>query len=94
MSISLLFPGQGAQYPGMGKDLYEQFSLAKEVYTMAGDITGKDVCGMSFTGTAEQLAQTENAQLCIFTHSMAIATVLRAGGAEVEAAAGFSLGEC
>lgn len=94
MSISLLFPGQGAQYPGMGKDLYEQFSLAKEVYTMAGDITGTDVCGMSFTGTAEQLAQTENAQLCIFTHSMAIATVLRAGGAEVEAAAGFSLGEC
>ena len=97
MKTAYVFAGQGAQYPGMGRDLYEKYPEAKAVFDAAGDRI-KQLC---FEGTAEQLKETENTQPCVYTMTMAAYEAFRAAlkasgeaeGAEPYAMAGFSLGE-
>ncbi len=72
MSKAYVFPGQGSQYAGMGRDLFENFAVAKEVYHKASQISGIDIAGISFEGTAQELAQTQFTQPAIFTHSWAL----------------------
>jgi [acyl-carrier-protein] S-malonyltransferase len=83
-----LFPGQGAQKPGMGRDLYEAFPAAKAVFDSAPDV--RDLC---FTGSEEDLKQTRNTQPAVFLTSMAADAALKSLGFVPSAAAGHSLGE-
>jgi [acyl-carrier-protein] S-malonyltransferase len=92
MSIAYIFPGQGSQQPGMGKEIYENFPEAAEVYNRAKAITGKDWAEISFEGDKETLSQTQNTQPCIFLNSIAILRALKSHS-RFEAAAGHSLGE-
>jgi len=88
-----LFSGQGAQYPGMGKDLHENFADARRIYECAGDIFGFDVAKTSFDGTPEELLKTDVSQPVIFTLSVAAYTVARELLGEPQGVAGHSLGE-
>ena len=87
------FPGQGAQAPGMGKDLYENSQAAKLVFEEASDGAGLDVAKLCFDSDKETLSRTENSQIAIFTHSMAALAALTEAGVTFKPAAGFSLGE-
>ena len=87
------FPGQGAQAPGMGKDLYENSKAARLVFEEASDGAGIDVAKLCFDSDKETLSRTENSQIAIFTHSMAALAALREAGVTFKAAAGFSLGK-
>ena len=87
------FPGQGAQAPGMGKDLYENSQAAKLVFEEASEGAGLDVKKLCFDSDKETLSRTENSQIAIFTHSMAALAALTEAGVTFKAAAGFSLGE-
>ena len=87
------FPGQGAQAPGMGKDLYENSQAAKLVFEEASEGAGLDVAKLCFDSDKETLSRTENSQIAIFTHSMAALAALTEAGVTFKAAAGFSLGE-
>ena len=69
--IAFIFPGQGAQSVGMGKDLYENFEAAKKVFDTANEILGKDIKTLCFEGPEEDLKQTVNTQPCIVTMSIA-----------------------
>ena len=90
--VALLFSGQGAQCPGMGKDLYENNAASREVFdrlaTRRGDI--KELC---FSSTKEELTVTSNTQPALFAVELAAAAALTAAGVKVDAVAGFSLGE-
>ena len=83
------FPGQGAQAPGMGKDLYENSKAARLVFEEASDGAGIDVAKLCFESDKETLSRTENSQIAIFTHSMAALAALRENGVAFKAAAGF-----
>ena len=87
-----VFPGQGAQFVGMGKDLYEQSALAKEYFEKANDILGYRITDLMFDGTPEDLKQTKVTQPAVFLHSVISALVL---GEEFkpDMVAGHSLGE-
>ena len=87
------FPGQGAQAPGMGRDLYENSQAAKLVFEEASEGAGLDVAKLCFDSDKETLSRTENSQIAIFTHSMAALAALAEAGVTFKAAAGFSLGE-
>ncbi|MCE5332759.1 MAG: ACP S-malonyltransferase [Bacteroidales bacterium] len=87
-----VFPGQGAQFVGMGKDLYEQSPLAKEYFEKANNILGFRITDLMFEGTSEDLKQTKVTQPAVFLHSVISALVL--GDAfKPEMVAGHSLGE-
>ena len=87
-----IFPGQGAQFSGMGLDLYENSPLAQEYFEKANDILGFSITDIMFEGTAEQLKETKVTQPAIFLHSVILAKVL--GDAfQPEMVAGHSLGE-
>jgi [acyl-carrier-protein] S-malonyltransferase len=94
MDVVLLFPGQGSQKPGMGKDLYDAFPPAREVFDEADEALGVSLSSLCFNGPAEELTLTHNAQPALLTHSAAVwaATRDRLTG-HVRAAAGHSLGE-
>ena len=93
-NVVLLFPGQGSQTPGMGKDLADRFPAAKEVFLAADAAVGAPLSQLSFEGPAEELTLTHNAQPALLTHGAALWAVLRDSiGSEVVAAAGHSLGE-
>ena len=87
-----LFPGQGAQFPGMGKDLYENSDLAKDLFEKANDILGFSITDVMFNGNAEDLQQTKVNQPSIFLHSVVLAKTLGTDF-KPEMVAGHSLGE-
>ena len=87
-----VFPGQGAQFVGMGKDLYDQSPLAKEYFEKANDILGYRITDLMFEGTPEDLKQTKVTQPAVFLHSVISALVL-GDDFKPEMTAGHSLGE-
>ncbi|MEN0053029.1 MAG: ACP S-malonyltransferase [Mucilaginibacter sp.] len=87
-----IFPGQGAQFPGMGKDLYEQSEKARELFEEANEILGFRITDVMFDGTADDLVQTNVTQPAIFLHSVILAAVL-GDDFKPEMVAGHSLGE-
>src|SRR3989304_3799669 len=90
-TIAFVFPGQGSQYVGMGKDLHEQSPSAKELFSRADAILNVPLSRLCFEGPEEELRQTKNTQPAIFLHSMALAMSYR--GPRGAMAAGHSLGE-
>lgn len=93
MKIGFLFPGQGAQSIGMGKDLYDEYEEYRNVYKKVEKITGVDVENITFNSSEEVLSQTKNTQICILTMSLAILELLKKENIEVIASSGLSLGE-
>lgn len=93
MKIAFVFPGQGSQHVGMGKEIYEKFPEAQEIFTTASDALGYDVTDLSFNGPVEELNKTFRTQPCILTTSIAIYRVLLSKGIKPSVVAGHSLGE-
>lgn len=92
--IAFLFPGQGAQAVGMGKDLYETYASAKSVFNTADSVLGKSVSGLCFEGPEDALKQTVNTQPCIVTTSIAALEALKSElDIKPDYTAGHSLGE-
>ncbi len=91
--IAFLFPGQGAQIVGMGKEVYEKYEQAKKIYDEVEKISGMPIKQICFEGPQEELNKTENTQIAIFTTSLAILEVLKSKGINAEIAVGLSLGE-
>ena len=93
MKLGFVFPGQGAQTVGMGKDLYENFEEVRKIYEKAKEVTGIDVANLTFESTEEELSQTKNTQIAILTMSLGILEVLKKNKIEADFLAGLSLGE-
>lgn len=93
MKIGFLFAGQGSQYIGMGKDLYEKYQEVGNVYKKIESITGIDIANISFNGPEKLLNKTQNTQLAIVTESIAIVEILRNNNITAVCSAGLSLGE-
>ncbi|MCR5650576.1 MAG: ACP S-malonyltransferase [Lachnospiraceae bacterium] len=89
---AFLFAGQGAQYPGMGKDFYESFDEVKELFDKA-ESKRPGTLKMMFEGSEEDLKRTENTQPCLFLADLAPALALQKNGIKPDVCAGFSLGE-
>lgn len=93
MKTAFLFPGQGTQTIGMGKDIYEKYKEAKDIYEKANEISGIDIKKMCFEGPEEILMKTENTQIALLTTSLAILEVIKSKGVSADIAVGLSLGE-
>jgi [acyl-carrier-protein] S-malonyltransferase len=93
VGLCFVFPGQGSQYVGMGKEIYENLSGAKEIFDSASDALGYEVARLCFEGPAEELNKTVRTQPCILTASTAILSALTARGLRPTVVAGHSLGE-
>jgi len=93
MKAGMLFPGQGSQFVGMGRDYYEAFPEARAVYQSANARLGFDITELSFSGDMEELTRTHNAQPAILLHSIAVLAVLESRGVSPSVVAGHSLGE-
>ncbi|MGI6586704.1 MAG: ACP S-malonyltransferase [Gracilibacteraceae bacterium] len=91
--IACIFPGQGAQYTGMGKELAERYREAMNIFDLASERLGIDMKKLCFEGDEEELKKTENTQPSILTVSIAMLEVLKLKGIEPHIAAGLSLGE-
>lgn len=90
--IAFVFSGQGDQFPGMGKDLYEKYPVAKNIYDLCDEIR-PNTSAQCFNGTEDELKETKNTQPCLFAMELAAASVLIEKGVAPDAVAGFSLGE-
>ncbi len=90
--IAFVFSGQGDQYPGMGKDLYEKYPVAKKIYDLCDGVR-PETSSQCFEGTEDELKETKNTQPCLFAMELAAASVLMEKGIAPDAVAGFSLGE-
>ncbi len=91
--ISFVFPGQGAQFVGMGKDFYDNFDIAKKLFDEADDALGYSIKKMCFEGSEEDLKLTANTQPAILVVSVIAAEILKSEGINAEVAGGHSLGE-
>lgn len=93
MKIAFLFSGQGAQYSGMMKDLFQAEDAARDVFTTADVTLGRAITDLCFEGSQEELNMTHNTQPCVLAADLAAGMILKKYGVEPEAVAGFSLGE-
>ena len=93
MNIGFLFPGQGSQSVGMGKDIYEEYEDARKIYNQVKNITGIDIAKISFEGPEDILNETKYTQLAILTESLAILEILKNNNITANMSAGLSLGE-
>lgn len=93
MKIGFLFPGQGAQSMGMGKDLYEKYDEVRNVYEILSNSINLNIADLSFNSSEEILAQTKNTQISILAMSLGILKILENKGIKADYAAGLSLGE-
>lgn len=91
--VALVFPGQGSQYVGMGKDLYNDFAVCKKIFDQANELLEIDLKRICFDGPEDLLKQTENTQPALFVHSLAIFEVIKEHTNNIDCAAGHSLGE-
>lgn len=91
--IAFVFPGQGAQYVGMGKEIVENYNVANEIFEKASNVLGYDMKKMCFEGPEAELKKTENTQPAILTTSIAIYEVLKEKAIKPDIFAGLSLGE-
>jgi len=87
-----IFPGQGSQFPGMGKDLFDQYEIAKKLFNQANEILGFDLSKIIFEGAKEDLQQTSVTQPAIYVHSVILSKVM-GDSFNPDAVAGHSLGE-
>lgn len=93
MKTAFLFSGQGAQYPGMLKDIVEAIADARKVLNTADECLGRAISDLSFYGTQEELNLTHNTQPCVLAADLAAYAAIRSRGIRPDAVAGFSLGE-
>ncbi len=93
MKIAFLFPGQGSQTVGMGKDLYQEYEEARTIYQKVKELTNIDIAKISFEGPEQTLNETKYTQLAILTHSLAILEILKKYPIVAAMSAGLSLGE-
>lgn len=95
MNLAFLFPGQGAQYVGMGKDFFDSFQIAKETFQEADDLLSEKLSKLIFEGPEDLLTETKNAQIAIFVTSMAILRTIEQQMPDLKPSvcAGLSLGE-
>lgn len=91
--VAFIFPGQGAQHPGMGKDFYENFQESRLVFEEANEYLNMDIRKLCFEGPHEDLIRTENTQPAILTTSIAMMKALEKEGIDCDYTAGLSLGE-
>lgn len=93
MRTCFLFPAQGAQYPGMARDLWESSQAVKDLFGVASQATGADLRRLLFEGTAEELRATDRTQIAVTLANLSAAVVLGEHGVTGDGFAGFSLGE-
>ena len=93
MKIAFMFPGQGSQVVGMGRDVYNKYEEAKEIYNKASEILGIDMPKLCFESTQEDLNRTSNTQIAIAVTSLAILEVLKSKNINPDICVGLSLGE-
>lgn len=93
MKTAFLFPGQGAQYPCMGKDIYEKYEEARNIYDKASEVLEIDIKKLCFETSQEELSKTENTQIAIAVTSLAILEVLKKNKIQADICVGLSLGE-
>lgn len=91
--IAFLFSGQGAQYPGMMKDIYDNSAKARSAFDIAGQQLNRSISNLCFNGTEEELNLTHNTQPCMLTAEIAAYEAIVEAGIKPDAVAGFSLGE-
>ncbi|MDI3528205.1 MAG: [acyl-carrier-protein] S-malonyltransferase [Thermoanaerobacter sp.] len=93
MKVAFIYPGQGAQYAGMGKEIYQKYQEAREIFERADEALGFSISELCFEGPEEELMKTENTQPAILTVSVALTKVFQNRGIKAEVTAGLSLGE-